>query len=131
MLAPVRAGDRIVQRYTDLSSVWATVTPIVLDRHPKQRSLAEAVEEMRRVVADACMRAGLPWPSAVEVSPVSQIPGAPHARSFAPLRRKDGSAPKQMHAVIAFDTPVLGPVVLGAGRFRGYGLCVPYEPASQ
>ncbi len=36
------------------------------------------------------------------------------------------------HAVIRFDAPIRGPVVLGAGRFVGLGLCLPLdEPGSQ
>ena len=30
-----------------------------------------------------------------------------------------------MHAILIFSEPVVGPVLLGAGRYRGYGLCRP------
>jgi CRISPR-associated protein Csb2 len=30
------------------------------------------------------------------------------------------------HALLAFGQDVSGPVLLGAGRFLGYGLCKPY-----
>lgn len=29
------------------------------------------------------------------------------------------------HAVLLFEREVRGPVLIGAGRFRGYGLCRP------
>ena len=31
----------------------------------------------------------------------------------------------QVHVNLLFDRPVRGPVVLGGGRFRGYGMCRP------
>ena len=27
------------------------------------------------------------------------------------------------HAILVFDEPMRGPVLIGAGRFRGYGVC--------
>jgi CRISPR-associated protein Csb2 len=33
------------------------------------------------------------------------------------------------HAVIRFSEPVAGPVILGAGRFVGLGLCRPLDNA--
>ncbi|MFG0285899.1 MAG: type I-U CRISPR-associated protein Csb2 [Phycisphaerales bacterium JB039] len=126
VLAPIQSRDRMVRRFTEAAARWATVTPIVLDRHPKARQRADAQEAMREIVASACLRAGLPTPADVAVAPVSALAGAPHARDFTPLRRKDGSAPNQTHAVIQFAEPVPGPVLVGAGRFRGYGLCAPW-----
>jgi CRISPR-associated protein Csb2 len=32
-----------------------------------------------------------------------------------------------VHAVIQFGAPVEGPLVLGAGRYLGYGLCLPLD----
>lgn len=105
--------------------LWATVTPIVLDHHPKPRHSAAPPDQIKATIAESCQRVGLPRPAAVEVDQVSLFTGVPHARDFPPLRRKDGSAPNYTHAVLAFDEPVVGPVLLGAGRYRGYGLCRP------
>jgi CRISPR-associated protein Csb2 len=107
------------------AEAWATVTPIVLDRHPKSRQPLLAAAEMQVVIADACVNIGLPRPIKVEVAPVSVFAGVPHARDFPPLRRKDGSAANYTHAVLVFDRRIVGPVLLGAGRYRGYGLCRP------
>lgn len=105
--------------------IWATVTPIVLDRHPKGRNGGAMAEQTKEILADACVNIGLPRPTAVEFGPVSMFRGVPHVRDFPPLRRKDGSAANYTHAVFEFDRSVLGPVLLGAGRYRGYGLCRP------
>lgn len=32
---------------------------------------------------------------------------------------------RHAHAILVFDRPVRGPILLGAGRYRGYGLCRP------
>jgi CRISPR-associated protein Csb2 len=58
--------------------------------------------------------------------PVSLIEGVPKSSEFPWItRKKDGGRMHHAHAVIVFGGPVLGPVTVGAGRFRGYGLCRP------
>jgi len=32
------------------------------------------------------------------------------------------------HAILVFDEPARGPVLIGAGRYRGYGMCRPLFP---
>ena len=111
--------------WTKASSVWASVTPVVLNRHfdGKDRWL-RAADSMK----DACRHIGLPRPREVLLHPVSLVEGAPHARDFPRLARKrDGGLLSHSHAVLIFNEPVRGPVLLGAGRFRGYGLCRPAE----
>lgn len=112
--------------WTGPSRRWATVTPIVLDRHIKGRTAWEGAAE---VVADACERIGLPRPIDVLLHPNALLEGVPPARQFTPLTRKrDGGRLAHSHAVLTFDANVVGPVVIGAGRFRGYGLCRPVQP---
>ncbi len=41
--------------------------------------------------------------------------------------RPGGPNRRQAHVWLRFDRPVLGPVLLGAGRYRGYGLCKPWR----
>jgi CRISPR-associated protein Csb2 len=42
------------------------------------------------------------------------------------LPTKEGGSPRQqVHVLIEFPCEVVGPLLLGAGRFRGYGLCKP------
>ena len=103
---------------------WATVTPIVFDRHPKGRDRESQVVKM---VEDACERIGLPRPLDVMLSHISLHMGVPHSRSFPVIRRKgDNGRLQHLHAVLTFAEPVGGPVILGAGRYRGYGLCRPF-----
>jgi CRISPR-associated protein Csb2 len=102
---------------------WSTVTPIVLDHHPKNK---DRFKEMENDIGDACLKIGLPRPEAVSVSNVSMFTGTPVSRDFPLLRRKsDSGGMMHTHAVITFPEPVCGPILIGAGRYRGYGLCRP------
>jgi len=115
------------------SSVWASVTPIVLDRHPKHDQRTERVQWRDEVVASiiqSCERQGLPTPELVDLDKTSWHRGAPRSKpgpdGMPWLPGKEGAAPRQqVHALIQFACDVQGPLLLGAGRFRGYGLCKP------
>lgn len=126
---------------------WLSVTPIALDRFPgnlrnrnqdaRDRAEAEAVAS----VARACVFAGLAdVPEHVQVSiglgpPLTGIPASPGGRQTRgwqqyPGYHTGGGTPRAcVHAEIEFAEPVEGPVLVGAGRYFGYGLCLP-RPAS-
>ena len=111
--------------WTTVSSVWASVTPVVLNRHFDGKDKWERAAES---IKDACLHIGLPRPREVLLHPVSLVEGVPHAREYPQFARKNGGGRRSHnHAVIVFDEPVLGPVIVGAGRFRGYGLCRPMD----
>ena len=102
---------------------WSTVTPIALDRHAKTDTPAAEIEAG---IAAGCERIGLPRPTDVILSPVSLFVGAPTAGQMPRLKRKtDGGQIRHTHAILSFPEPVIGPILIGAGRYRGYGLCRP------
>jgi CRISPR-associated protein Csb2 len=102
---------------------WASVTPVVLDRHCEGKDKWDKAAE---VVKDACERIGLPRPLDVLLHQDSLVRGVPRASQFPYLARKsDGGRMHHAHAVLVFGEEVQGPVMIGAGRFRGYGLCRP------
>ncbi len=103
---------------------WGSVTPVAFDRHPKGKEEAYHAAAVT-MVRDACINIGLPEPSDVWISPVSVHWGAPAAHEFPHMRRKDGSERRHLHVQLLFEEPVHGPVALGAGRYRGYGLLRP------
>ncbi|MBW3068899.1 type I-U CRISPR-associated protein Cas5/Cas6 [Actinomyces sp. 594] len=112
-----------IERWTDPARTWATATPLVLDRYPKDGDLAAAV-------AESFVNAGLPEPREVEVSREPMLYGA--------VRLKPQELPKRCHgrlythARVAFDRPVRGPILAGAGRYFGVGLFAPeYEEEQQ
>ncbi len=115
----------LADTWTRPSRYWASVTPVVLDRHFDGRDRwARAAESVKT----ACEFAGLPRPRDVLLHPVSMFEGVPPSRDFPPLYRKsDGGRRHHAHALIVFDAPVSGPVLIGAGRYRGYGLCRPHD----
>lgn len=120
--------------WTTASSVWATVTPIVLDRHskfdPANSSERESWrQETANIIRASCAHIGLPSPIAVDIDKTSWHRGAPRSRpgpnGMPWLLGKSGGVRQQVHALLQFDREVEGPVLLGAGRYRGYGLCKP------
>jgi CRISPR-associated protein Csb2 len=109
------------QPYARAYERWATVTPIVLDRHPKKNRL-----DAGAIIARSCERIGLPAPLDVSVGPISAISGVPAALDFHG-RSKQTDGRMRVHAVLRFANSVYGPLLLGAGRFIGLGLCLPFE----
>jgi CRISPR-associated protein Csb2 len=112
--------------------VWRSVTPLALDRNPGDlrsrdpQKLAQAIEEAAGSVRLACERIGLPQPTRVEILPASPWAGASKARSYPAFPGLDGRSQRVLtHALLEFETAVRGPVILGAGRFVGLGLCRP------
>jgi CRISPR-associated protein Csb2 len=110
---------------------WATCTPIALDRHATSKKNAEREAEIAAMIAQACTHIGLPPPTLIAAGKHSTFAGA------VPPAYPSGRAPHWMrwrmpqslagrhltHAVIEFEKKVRGPVILGAGRFCGLGLC--------
>lgn len=112
---------------------WGSVTPIALDRNPGNlysddpREAAEAARNAEEIVKKSCERIGLPPPRWVEVLRRSLFDAAPPARSYGPFPSKSasGNATRRVcvHIEMCFEEPVAGPVLIGAGRFFGLGLC--------
>jgi CRISPR-associated protein Csb2 len=125
-------GALSVRRWCKPARRFITATPIALDRHPGrlrsnvERAAYKAAVEAQRSVADACERIGLPRPVSVSISLAPLVPGAQHVREYAPWPSQPGKTRRaRVHADIRFAEVVRGPVVLGAGRHLGLGLCLP------
>lgn len=111
---------------------FVTATPIALDRNPgnlrsnQHGTARKAAIEAQRSIADACQRIGLPRPVSVEVSLAPLLSGAQPVRFFLPWPGQHARTPRvRVHADITFAQAVRGPVLLGAGRYFGLGLCLP------
>jgi CRISPR-associated protein Csb2 len=112
--------------WTCAARAWATVTPFVFDRHPGRDLFGKTAEEVVRL---ACERQGLPPPLHVAVTPVSPLLAVPLAAEF-PSRSLAGKQRRQhAHVGLTFSEPVVGPLLLGAGRYYGYGLFRPIPRA--
>jgi CRISPR-associated protein Csb2 len=117
---------------------YVTVTPIALDRHPgnlrsnRAATAHRACVEAQQCIANACERIGLPRPISVEVSLAPMLPGVQPVHAFLPWPNRPGRTRRvRVHADIRFAEPVKGPVMLGAGRFFGLGLCLPVTEETQ
>jgi CRISPR-associated protein Csb2 len=121
--------------YVGKAQVWASCTPIVLDRHLKATGNEQREEEIAGLIRQACVNVGLPEPDRVVPAKHSAFEGAPsaypsgNAPQWIRWRLPESLASRQLtHAAIAFREPVQGPVILGAGRFVGLGLCRRLQP---
>jgi CRISPR-associated protein Csb2 len=121
-------------RYVAAARLWASCTPIILDRHLKENGNEARQAEIERLVCQACANVGLPEPKRVVAGKHSAVEGSPSAYpsggapGWTRWRLPESLASRQLvHALIEFVEPVQGPVILGAGRFVGLGLCMPRE----
>lgn len=122
---------------------WISVTPVALDRfvrglhHPATHGPSE--EQVREIVSRSCIRTGLPEPVEVVISPVGMATAVPRAatgraprrggqRTFPRFVAAGSGQPRQtVHVSLTFAQKVRGPVLLGAGRYLGYGLFLPIQ----
>ena len=105
------------RRWRGPSTTWVTAFPVIHERHGIA-GLAEA--------ARWCRHAGLPEPVAFRSLRTPLVPGAVDLAP-AEVNRPGRPALPYSHAAFRFGGPVEGPVVVGAGRPRGFGLCVPVD----
>ena len=114
-------------RYVRKALRWGTVLPMALDRHPKRKP----GESLTDIIAQACLNIGIS-PETVdgmnvelhEHSPIKSGPSVKEVSSSLPKNSPYRGKPL-VHLAITFAHPVGGPLLLGAGRFRGLGLCLP------
>ncbi len=120
------------------AQVWATVTPMALDRFPGflfgrarkteagVRATEKALEEAKASIRVSCRNIGLPEPDKVFVSKTSWVEASPPIRHFAPQKARIGKPrPVHAHVKLIFSEKVSGPILLGRSRYLGYGLFRP------
>ncbi|MBF6571541.1 MAG: type I-U CRISPR-associated protein Cas5/Cas6 [Candidatus Binataceae bacterium] len=128
-VTPSRASLK-PERWCRAAVSWASATPVLLDRYPDHGDPIEA----GRLIAAACGNIGLPEPVEIELHKHSAVHGAPSAYPPGGIRpgsdwsfphgAKFASRPRR-HVILRFAEPVEGPIILGAGRFHGFGFCLP------
>lgn len=117
---------------------WTSVTPVALNRFPKALERhpidwALVGEQLTDFAATACRDLGLPVPDHVAAVPGPPMAGiAPvgqqaRGRSFPHFRLSNGQRRYTTHLHLQFAELVAGPVILGAGRYFGYGLMLPVD----
>lgn len=117
--------------WTQRSTTWTTVTPMVSDRYLKSTD----EEGWANQVLAACRHGDLPVPAEIDVSEVPWAPGSLRASAYdvrRPLPKDPGKRAERqrekarpaMHVRIRFSEEVGGPILVGNMRYLGLGLCV-------
>ncbi len=126
------------------AKVWATVTPMALDRFPgflfgrarkteaEVRATEKAIKETKTSIRRSCVNIDLPEPDEVFVSKTSWIEASPPIRHFVSQKAYVGKPrPVHAHIKLVFAKPVSGPILLGRSRYLGYGLFRPLHDESK
>ena len=114
--SPAAATPR---RWRQRSRTWATAVPAIHERFGRL-----SLPEVRRW----CEHAGLPEPEWFRSARVPLVPGAltlHPSEVERQISRSPQPAKPFTHIALRFAEAVRGPVVIGGGRSRGFGLCVP------
>jgi CRISPR-associated protein Csb2 len=131
-------NDKVWPLYSCSSSVWVSVTPLVIDRGYKVpthtpdgtplssnerhlRRTAEWAKLVRASLRHVRLPADLVDSCDVLLTLSPLVPATERAERY---RAKDERAPL-MHARIEFSRPVRGPLLVGDRRYQGFGLFFP------
>jgi CRISPR-associated protein Csb2 len=119
------AGERTLaalspSRWVGPARRWQTVTPVILDRHPKTGSQRAFEQALRSTFTHACPHppvdiawSEIPWQ-------LASLPGPAYTGQGLP-------SGKRIHVDVTFEYPVRGPVLVGRGRYFGVGLFAPVK----
>lgn len=115
------------ERWTGPAREWVTATPLVIAGSPRHKLAPAEFEEWTAAwITESCLKAGLPAPDAVSTSTDPLVAGARPVRSY-PQVIQDGRVRRLVHARLRFEQAIVGPILLGGGRHRGFGLLTPWE----
>lgn len=120
------------------SKVWASVTPVALDKYPgflfgrarktegEVTRTEKAFAEARASLRQSCVNIGLPAPVGVDISRFSWIEQSLPVSAFvAPRRAQPKPSSVLAHVRLTFEDEVRGPILLGKRRYLGLGLLRP------
>ncbi len=114
------ASDPNLGPYLGTSASWSTVTPVVLHRHD-----IDDPAEIRRRLVDAFRHAGLSGELLegvdLEWGRFGYRAGVEPAFRYIPADTMTGP---RYHVRVCFRQEVRGPLAVGAGRYRGFGLFI-------
>jgi CRISPR-associated protein Csb2 len=121
LLSLLPTNDGRIRRYLDPSSVWATVTPVVLPGYDDGNP-AKTEKRLRAAIKQAGFSSRLADQANLEWRQVGFFPGLDIAKSSRTPAHLE--AYPRYHVRIRWpdEVKVSGPVVIGGGRFCGFGL---------
>lgn len=141
LLTILPGTDFVLKQYVEKSRVWSTVTPVILpgyddpdhlrrklrngvDAETQKRYLARLDARMEELLRKAFRQAGysndLVDQLELEWRDVGFRSGVDLASRYLPPENL-GNAPR-VHVQVRFPSEVQGPIAVGSGRFRGFGL---------
>ena len=117
-------GKFIDKCYLGTSTIWQTVTPVILDGHNDKKP-----EKTIKLIQAALQRSGIETPCTFTWQSMPFLKNCLGAHKYdrdgrhtgyhRPAHLKDQTA---IHLRLKFDYPVPGPLTIGAGRHCGFGL---------
>ena len=114
-------NDWVLKQYTGSSTTWSTVTPVIWPGYD-DRDAVKAEKLLRKAFVDAGISkelvAGI-GPEDLEWRQVAFRAGPDLAKNYA---RPDKLTGSMYHVRVRFAHKVKGPLAIGAGRYRGFGL---------
>lgn len=141
LLTILPGSDNVLQQYVETARTWSTVTPVILpgyddpdqlrrklknirDAETQKKYLARLDTRMEELLRKAFRQAGysseLIEKIELEWREVGFRRGVELASRYVPPENLNG-APR-VHVRVRFPNAVRGPIAVGSGRFRGFGL---------
>lgn len=106
--------DWVSKQYTGTATCWSSVTPIILDGFDDRNPA-----KTKRLITKALLNAGIVTEAEFEWQVFGYRAGVDPANAFLRPPKLSGT---MIHLRLRFAKPVAGPIALGAGHFRGFGL---------
>lgn len=112
-------SDWVLRQYTGAAMSWSTVTPVLLPGYD-DRDLSKAEELLREALGHAGLPREVVGCSELEFGRFGFRRGLESVREY--MRPDNLKKFPAYHVRVKFPHPVAGPLAVGAGRYRGFGL---------
>ena len=114
-------SDWVLQQYIASCKTWTTVTPVILPGHD-DGILKKASKLLKTAFAQAGYPEEILERTELEWRRVGFRAGVDLASRYLPPENINHGP--RYHVLVTFPHPIYGPLVVGGGRFRGFGLFV-------
>ena len=106
--------DWVSKQYTGTATGWSSVTPVILDGFDDRNPA-----KTKQLIYKALLNVGIAVEAEFEWQPFGYRAGVEPANAFLRPVKLNGT---MVHLRLKFAQRIAGPIALGAGRFRGFGL---------
>lgn len=116
--------DFVLNQYTKSHRIWTSVTPVILDGFD-DRNPVKTEKLLRKALLNAGVVNQIDFENIeLDWSPFGFRSGVEPVRAFSRPEKLNGT---MIHLRLTFNEPRIGPIAIGAGRYRGFGLMVGEE----